>query len=323
MKHVLLLMFIVILSLSGCADRSASSVSASSTSDTDISASAGNNVAKPDDVLCLELEQRGIADYRNAEFEPYFDNINGCISSNGEFDVSELLVYKINTEPSPDNYMIAAISKDLKHFFTMSHADGIMYDIRDNPAYIHDGEYSVGMAQQELEQYLLAETTIDLGQYNIFAEAKHMDGADNYYIVLNEKDAIYWTDHTFEFYVSKDLKRIAQIDYVDGPAEELQYVGVITLTPGATSASSYTIDEVKQILIQWLQPEISSQANGDFIEQQEVKTEKVPLYQFRVPAEDGTTDIYRISADLSYADRLLAVETIERQPQFTYLKDEK
>ena len=273
------------------------------------------------DTLCLELYQRGIADYRGLDAEPYYNNVDYCMSSCGEFESSELFVFKIQTGTDSENYMIAAVSHDLKHFFQMSHVDGILYDIRDSPSYIHDGEYSADIAQKEIESYLVSETTIDPKQYDVYTFAEKIDGSYNYHIVLNEKNGTDWTQHAFEFYVSKDLKRIARIDYVDAMVESLQHVESITgLKCDGVNGDSFTIEEVKDILAQWIQKE---KPNDSIVGQNEIEIGKGIFYQFRVMTEDGKINIYRISTDLFYADEFAVIETIGKVQQFTYLKEDK
>ena len=280
---------------------------------------------KPEDVLLRELAEKGFDDLRDAKTELYTENNNGCVSSFGEFDAEDLLIYQIDPGLSPGDSVIAAVTKDLQAFFLMSQVDGILYDIRDHPGYIHRGEYSRDMARQELERCLRAGTDLDPDRYNIFTDAKHLDGegVDVYYIVLNEKDAAAWTDHAYEFYVSKDLGSIARIDYVPGLVEERQYLGPVTLDPGAAAKDFYTMGEVKEMLLRRLQAEMSPPPDGDTIVQEEVPVWKHPLYRFRVPEGEDTTGIYEISADLQYAEKSLAAKVPGTVQQLTYLKGEK
>lgn len=165
------------------------------------------------EMLRLELYQRGIVDYRHMKAEPYYEKNIFCESSFGDFDANDLYMYKFQIGEDVGNYMIAAITKDLKCFFLMSQVDGTLYDIRDFPDYIHEGEYSAEAARQELERYLIAETEINLDLYNIYVQGEKIDGGDRYYVMLNGKNTMDWSEHAYEFYISKDLKCIAQITY--------------------------------------------------------------------------------------------------------------
>ena len=184
-----------------------------------------NQEAIASEALLLELVQRGFPDYRGKKMQPYTGNITECVSTLGEFDSDELLIYQVFTDPNyPSNYQVIAISKDLQYFFILSHVDGALYDIRDLPAYIHEGEYGPDDAEQKLERYLIKNTVIDPLEYDFYTEAKHIDGADNYYIALNRKGVKDWSKHSFEFYVSKDLTRIAQILYDDASRPQYTYL---------------------------------------------------------------------------------------------------
>lgn len=200
--------------------------------------SASSSLPTPEEVLCQELKQRGIADYDSKALEPYDGSINGCISYTDwgrEWDMGELLVYKIVTgynqyqgESGPvtiADYDVAAVTKDLQYFFAMSHVDGALYDIRDNAAYIHDGEHTREEARRELERYLRAETDINPDDYDITVWAQWIDEAYNYQAALDEKGAAPGADHAHEFYLSKDLKRIARIDYRQEPGERKEHLG--------------------------------------------------------------------------------------------------
>ena len=214
------------------------------------------------------------------------------------------------------------MSTDLQNFFQMSHVDGVLYDIRDFSSYIHKGEYSADEAQRMLEQYLLAETTIDPQAYQLFVLAEQMDGADRYHILFNEKGETDWTRHVFEFYVSKDLTCIAQIDYVEALTEHLIYEDSIVLDPGDDPQHLYAIDEVREMLQAWLEEEAPG---SSIVKQEEIESDEKTFYQFRVSEDDGPERVYRISPHLSESLQFSVLAVMEKQPQFTYLwrDDEK
>lgn len=297
----------------------------------------------PEEVLCRELRQRGIADYDSSALEPYDGNINGCISYTDwerEWDTGELLVYRIVTgcnqyqgESGPvtiADYDVAAVTKDLQYFFAMSHIDGILYDIRDNAAYIHEGEYTQEEARRELERYLRAETNIDPDGYDITVWAQWIDEAYNYQAALDEKGAAPGAGHAYEFYLSKDLKRIARIDYRQEPGERKEHLGG-RFQPDAPAEGPYTAEELKALLLDWLRRGPLPQAEeGDILieldgTQGPQYRHKVPLYRYRVPLEGDSSYLFDIFADLSYADWFLAAPTEELYPKayYTYVKDEK
>lgn len=325
MKRLFLLAAALLL-LSACGG-----VPAAAPEDASASSQSGPEVSQPapEEILCRELRERGIADYDNGELKPYDGNMNGCISETDdrrEWDRSELLMYKIDGE-AEGYYEIVAISEDLEYFFTMSHVDGIFYDIRDAAAYIHDGEHTREEARQELERYLRAETDIDPGEYDWTVWAHWIDGAYNYRIALDEKGAVPGPDHAYEFYVSKDLRRIARVDYRQEPGERQQYMGDILLTD-TPQQEPYTAEEVKALLLEWLRRYSLPQAEeGDIITEQDGVTGPPSLrglYWYRVPLGEDSAYRFTISADLFYASQSLVTPREELYPKayYTYVKDE-
>lgn len=325
MKKVLVAVMVLCLVLAGCGREDLPETENSS----HISSRLENTSAssEPDmneelrsalELLRNELGERGIGDYHSADATVYYGNINGCYSFAEDVPLDKLLVYEFDfrTEDAPNHYMVAAITKDLRYFFEMSLVDGILYDIRENPAYIHTGEYPQARAQQELEDFLSVETEIDPGQYQIEGVAKSLEGRAVYLFQLYQMDDPY--DRRYEFLVSKDLEQIARIDYVEGPSEDYQYTEMIELPVAFEKGKTYTMDEVEEIFTQWLQ----QQRPFDTITRRDKEVfRKTTIYRFwTVSQQDGLSYLYRIPRDLSCPYRYEVIETTAKLPQYTYLR---
>lgn len=274
----------------------------------------------PLDLLCTELWERGIADYRNWKVLPYNDIINGCVSYGEEIPVKDLLVFQFFEDPdlNPGYYMVAAITKDHQNFFQMSHVDGILYDIREEPAYIHEGEHRIEEAQHELESFLDMETDMDPKQYQIQSGAKRVNEEDLYYFVFDRKETENQNEQPLEFYVSKDLKQIVKIDYADGPVENLHYIGQIEFRSDYEKKDIYTIVETEEIFEQWLN---YAEPLEHIVQKEETKIGKGVVYRFRTLSEDGTSNLYEIPADFSYPYKYEIIEETGKIAQYNYLRN--
>lgn len=294
-------------------------------------------ISFPKERLCRELRLRGIADYNSRDLKPYRGTIDGCVSYTGDqhWDPKDLWAYQVaggKSEPGAEGEIIA-VTKDLRYCFVMSRVDGILNDIRDESAYIHDGEYTSAEARAELERYLREETDIDPGEYNILVEARWIDGADNYVVFLDEKDATGGDSHAYEFYLSKDLGRIVRIEYREEPEEQAEYLDDISLTGNAPAGvrKIYTQEEVKGFLLDWLSRGPLPQAEEDNIRAEEldenwkrlISGEQLMIYRFRVPREDGSTWRFLVTPDLSHNSWILMTQTEKRclKPYYVLLKD--
>ena len=279
----------------------------------------------PEELLCQELSRRGIGEYDSSKLVPYDDNINGCFSyteDRREWDRSEILVYRCDTEPG--DYEILAITKDYQIFFIMSKVDGVLNDIRDTTAYIHDGEYTQAEAQAELERYLREETDIDPGEYDILCYPKWIDGRDNYLIELNEKDAAPGDGHAYKFYVSKDLRRIARVDYRDEPGTNRHSSQEIDLEPGFPPSSDvYTQEEIETVLLGWIQQNLLPQAKAEDVRYGYMYRHKMPVYVYQIPVEDGAGYEFFVPASMEGASYCLLTSSEEMfpVPHYVYLKD--
>lgn len=337
MKNLLVVVLVICLAFSGCSqeglpETEGSSQTSSVSENTSVSSEQEASESTPAssesemteelqaalNLLRNELWERGIGDYRSADATVYHGNINGCYSFEEDVPLDQLLAFEFDfrTEEAPNYYMVAAITKDLQRFFEMSHVDGILYDIREKPAYVHAGEYPLARARQELEDFLAAETEIDPGQYRIEGEAKRPEGRAVYLFRLYQMEDPY--DRCYEFLVSKDLEQIARIEYVEGPSEDYQYTETIELPVAFEKGKTYTMDEVEEILTQWLQ----QQRPFDTITRRDKEVfRKATIYRFwAVSQQDGISYLYRIPWDLSWPERYEVIETTEKLPQYTYLR---
>lgn len=271
------------------------------------------------DLLRAELWERGIADCRDMEAVPYDGDINGRVSDEEGTPAEDLLAFQFfeDRAANPGNYMIAAITKDYQKFFNMSMVDGVLYDIRESPYYLHEGEYRIEEAKRELEEFLTAQTDIDPSQYQIQSEAKRVEETDRYYFTFYkiEMENQIWQD--FGFYVSKDLKQIIRIDYEDGPVEQYRYIEMIELRPGDEKRELYTMEEAEALLEQWLK---NMRPRDRIVKKEEVKKFKNTFYQFWTLLEDGTSNLYEISSDLFYPYRFEVIETTGKVPLYTELR---
>lgn len=272
------------------------------------------------DLLRTELWERGIADCRDMEAVPYDDDINGCVSDEEEIPAEDLLVFQFFEDrlSAPGKYIIAAVTKDRQKFFNMSMVDGVLYDIRESPYYLHEGEYRIEEAQRELEEFLAAETDIDPSRYQIRSEAKWVEeDTDRYYFTFYKKEMENQIWQDFAFYLSKDLKQIIRIDYEDGPVEQYRYMEMIELQPGDEKKELYTMEEAEALLEQWIK---NVRPRDRIVKKEEVKKFKNTFFQFWTLLEDGTSNLYEIPSDLSYPYRFEVIETTGKVPRYTELR---
>lgn len=335
-----LLFLAVLLLLSGCAPGEVSfppppPPESSSVQSSQPEQSSAAPAGQPEDeeewaakeLLCREMARRGMGEYDSAKLVPYDGNINGCFSyteNRRTLDRDEILVYRYDT--APGNYDILAISKDRQIFFLMSQVDGVLNDIRDSYAYVHDGEYTKEEAQAELERYLRAETDIDPGEYDIVTDVGWIDGDANYLVCLDQKGAAPGDGHAYEFYISKDLRRIARIEYRDEPVTRYERIGEFALEPDfPPSTDIYTQEEAAAVLLGWIRQNLLPQAEAEDVRLDHMYRYEMPAYVFHVPAGDGTDYAFFVTATLEHVsyDRIVPTEEMLPQKYFVYLRDKK
>lgn len=263
--------------------------------------------------LANELEKRGFGKYAINSMSLYTGNFNGCQSLEKEVDRSQLLIYSVINE---DN--IVAISKADKTIFKMSQVDGILYDIKDNPGYVHDDEYKEQEAELALKNFLKENTDIDPDLYDIIPGFQYIDDGYNYHFRFRDKSRGIEAKDIYQFYVSKKLDIIAEITYVSGPVEKLIHVNEMDLhSRWGADGKTFSIDEVKEILLKALD---RNGATGNFKIEQNVVTVMLDFYEYRLCFNDGSCEVYRISPDLTYADQFDISYENSEIPTFTYLK---